>query len=201
MKLLFQRSKLLTASAILTASLVVFCWAALQATLAAPGGFDTVIRAWVQDHEWKPLSTFLWVVTQTGSPEFITCLALFAAWREHKAGHRAGVVVIAVTVIGALILDNTLKHVFHRARPAPFFGMAMPASFSYPSGHSLWSASFYGLLASGRLRFPLLFFIALIGFSRIYLGVHYPTDVAGGLAVGAAWLAAVMLVFNGRRSA
>jgi membrane-associated phospholipid phosphatase len=51
------------------------------------------------------------------------------------------------------------------------------------------------------LRFPLFTLIALVGVSRFYLGVHYPSDVVGGLAVGAAWGAAVMLVFNGRHSA
>jgi membrane-associated phospholipid phosphatase len=57
------------------------------------------------------------------------------------------------------------------------------------------------LLSSARLRFVFLILIAAIGFSRIYLGVHYPSDVAGGFAVGAAWVATVMLVCNGRLSA
>jgi undecaprenyl-diphosphatase len=201
MKLLFGRSKLLTASTVLAAALVVFYWATVQATLASPGGFDTGIRTWVQNHESKSVATLLWVVTQTGAPEFIACVGLLVAWREHRAHNRDGAVVIVVTVVGALLLNETLKHIFHRARPSPFFGMAMPASFSYPSGHALCSASFYGLLSSARLRFVFLILIAVIGFSRIYLGVHYPSDVAGGFAVGAAWVATVMLVCNGRLSA
>ena len=201
MSLPSQRSKLFTASAILAVALLIFYWATVQATLASPGGFDMGIRTWVQDHESKPVATFLWVVTQAGSPQFIAFIALLAAWREHKADNRAGVIAIAITVVGALILDDTLKAVFHRARPSPFFGMAVPASPSYPSGHALWSAAFYSLFASGRMRFALVALIAVIGFSRIYLGVHYPSDVAGGLAIGAAWVATVMLVFNGRPSA
>src|ERR1700730_7575262 len=120
MSLPSQRSKLLTASAILVAALVVFYWATVQATLASPGGLDTGIRTWVQNQESKPIATFLWVVTQTGSPEFVAFVGLLAAWREHRAHNRAGAVVIAVTVVGALILNETLKHIFHRARPSPF---------------------------------------------------------------------------------
>src|SRR5258708_28671093 len=106
MSLPSQRRKLLTASAILAVALMVFYWATVQATLASPGAFDTVIRAWVQNHESKTAATFLWVVTQTGSPEFIASVGLLAAWREHRAHNRDGAVVIVVTVIGALLLNE-----------------------------------------------------------------------------------------------
>jgi undecaprenyl-diphosphatase len=103
-------------------------------------------------------------------------------------------------------LDVGLKELFARARPQAFFDdYRIPKSFSFPSGHALFAVCFFGGLAvllSHRLRGRLarilvwaiaLVLIFLIGVSRVYLGVHYPTDVLGGFAVGTVWVASVAL--------
>jgi undecaprenyl-diphosphatase len=104
---------------------------------------------------------------------------------------------------GALVLDGTLKLLFHRARPEPFFGMVAPTSYSFPSGHALYSVRFYGTLAvitGTRLRsltvrligwVVAVSLILLIGISRIYLGVHYPSDVLAGYMTAFIWVMAV----------
>jgi undecaprenyl-diphosphatase len=116
---------------------------------------------------------------------------------------RRAAVWLLVTLLGALILDVTLKLAFHRARPNPFFG-PIPDTYSFPSGHSLFSFCFYGVLAglladrarSVSLRVVIWAIAALlvlaIGVSRIYLGVHYPSDVLAGYLVGTIWTAGMV---------
>jgi undecaprenyl-diphosphatase len=103
---------------------------------------------------------------------------------------------------GAVVLDNLLKYAFHRVRPEPFFGIS-PETYSFPSGHVLFSACFYGMLGlvfAADVRSVLsraaiwaaaALLVSAIGLSRIYLGVHYPTDVIAGLLVGLFWLGAM----------
>ena len=106
---------------------------------------------------------------------------------------------------GAAVLETVLKYSFHRPRPVPFFGTA-PPSYSFPSGHALASLCFYGQLAivltdkicsrSARVLVWLVtgVFIAAIGLSRVYLGVHYSSDVIAGYAVATAWISSLAVV-------
>jgi undecaprenyl-diphosphatase len=96
--------------------------------------------------------------------------------------------------------------VFHRARPGLFDPLAHAIGFSFPSGHSALSAAFFGSLAglaaaSSRRRREAAGHLAagvvmvfLVGFSRVALGVHWPSDVLAGWAVGFGWLALVFAV-------
>jgi undecaprenyl-diphosphatase len=100
----------------------------------------------------------------------------------------------------------TLKLAFKRARPEPFFDLATPRSFSFPSGHSLASFCFFGALAlmiNARIenrnwRLPIWIgagvMVFLIGLSRIYLGVHHATDVIAGFMAALIWVGAVKFV-------
>lgn len=106
-------------------------------------------------------------------------------------------------VVGAWVLETGLKMVFRRTRPEDAL-IDLPSSYSFPSGHALVSLVTYGMLAylvwqavkNGRARAVLVaafvLVIVCIGFSRIYLGVHYFSDVMGGYAAGVTWLAAVV---------
>ncbi len=125
-------------------------------------------------------------------------LLLFALLRWKRAAKW-----LAITIAGALLLDITLKWAFHRPRPVPWYGVA-PHSYSFPSGHALVSFCFYGVLAglvTGRLRSRKLrlvcwmvavALVALIGISRIYLGVHYASDVLAGYLTAAVWVAIML---------
>ena len=108
--------------------------------------------------------------------------------------------ILTVSTLGGWFLIEALKLLFHRARPGE--NPLVPASgFSFPSGHALMSIVVYGCLAliiygyfrrsfsvRGLITLVAVVFIIMIGISRIYLGVHYPTDILGGYAVGIAWL-------------
>jgi undecaprenyl-diphosphatase len=107
--------------------------------------------------------------------------------------------------VGGGLLEVTLKLVFQRQRPEAFFGVS-PVSYSFPSGHAVGAFCFYATVAAliaHRVRGYWLrvtvgivaaIMIAGIGFSRIYLGVHYPTDVIAGYAAAAVWVSALVFV-------
>jgi len=115
-------------------------------------------------------------------------------------------VVFGVAALGAEALDQIMKLLFDRPRPEPFFGLASPITHSFPSGHAMVSCCFFGVLAMilaarepSRARRISIFaaaaiLVALMGFSRVYLGFHYPTDVLAGYAAAVVWLAVVRAV-------
>jgi undecaprenyl-diphosphatase len=140
-----------------------------------------------------------------GGPAWLAPIGVVLAIAFVIRGWRRGAVLVLATMAGAGLLDTLLKQVFGRDRPAAFFDYPLPASHSFPSGHAFFAASFFGglaVLVSGRVRSAALRgliwvvaigLILLIGMSRIYLGVHYPSDVLAGYAAAIIWVAAVAL--------
>ena len=135
--------------------------------------------------------------TSLSSVAVILVMALVvAAFAPGKAPGRC----VCANVVGALVLNQVLKFIIQRPRPDGF-RLATASGFSFPSGHSMVAMAFFGLLAwlvwkyeaDRRLRrlyatgFALV--IVMIGVSRIYLGVHYASDVLGGFCLSMAWLA------------
>ena len=119
---------------------------------------------------------------------FLSALMLLKQWLS--ARH------VALVMICAVALENAMKWVVQRPRPDEVIAYAMPASFSFPSGHALFATAFYGSFAfivsaalTGWFRAVAYVAIAIvvlaIGTSRIFLGVHYPSDVIAGFLAGA----------------
>jgi undecaprenyl-diphosphatase len=115
---------------------------------------------------------------------------------------------LSTIVLGGNFLNFCLKHLIQRGRPVfddPIFSLP---TYSFPSGHAMASTVFYGLLAfyasvNARQRYAVyvaiaaaVLMIALVSFSRIYLGLHYLSDVMGGIAEGVAWLALCFAALN-----
>jgi undecaprenyl-diphosphatase len=170
---------------------VAIAWLTMS---GAASGFDAAVRGAV--HSWaSPLLTSLMVgISATGTDAFMGALGFLSVWRLLHLERRRDAIVFVVTVLGAEALMEILKLAFHRARPMPFFA-ERPDSYSFPSGHALKSAVFYILLASlasrhWTVRVAAGLLALAIGISRIYLGVHYPTDVLGGYAIAAVCLGA-----------
>ena len=131
-------------------------------------------------------------------------IAIVVRFAMQKWGREAK--LFAITMIGAALLNMTLKLTFKRARPVPFFNLTAPETYSFPSGHSLMSCCFFGALAAivtarikrKRVR-AIVWTLAsvmflLIGFSRIYLGVHHTTDVIAGFVAALIWILIIRFV-------
>jgi undecaprenyl-diphosphatase len=137
--------------------------------------------------------------------ELAIALAVFGWLRWRRAA-----VWLAVAMAGSLVLDLALKYVYHRTRPTAYFGTA-PHSYSFPSGHALCAFCFYGVLAgllSARIKSLALriviwciaaALVIAIGISRIYLGVHYPSDVVAGYLAAMVWVGTIILLDHVRK--
>jgi membrane-associated phospholipid phosphatase len=160
---------------------------------------DTLIAGWLEAHGTEPGETILSWVTDFGAPilvALVVAAVVYFAWRREWRT----AIALALTSGGGVVLSNVLKTVFHRGRPATVVEFIPHPSWSFPSGHALNSVVSYGFLVvlllervhDTRKRVAVVLAAAVmiiaIGFSRLYLGVHYLSDVTGGWIAGAAWL-------------
>lgn len=125
---------------------------------------------------------------------------LLALWFWYRKAHY-WLVVTLVAVPGGMLLNVALKHIFRRARPSLEDPLLTLSTYSFPSGHTAAATVFYGLLACYLVRrvqtWPArlaviagcVLMVMLVALSRMYLGVHYLSDVLAASAEGAAWLA------------
>ncbi|WP_291207419.1 phosphatase PAP2 family protein [Hyphomonas sp.] len=145
-------------------------------------------------------------ITALGGYAVLTLLTLGAAAYRLVRNDRAGALVIAAAVGSGALLGNLLKLGFDRPRPDIVEHLTHAASSSFPSGHATLAAATYltlgALIARGQPNRSLkalvlsgaILITILVGFSRVYLGVHWPTDVLAGWCLGAAWAALWWLV-------
>ena len=171
--------------------------------------FDDWVRGGIHQYASPALTSFMRVVTVLGIPSVLLALSILSAAGFLFARKNRGLFVLVITMIGAVVLDTVLKLSFHRTRPVPFFDALPPSSYSFPSGHAIASFCFYSTVAaivSARTRSHgvriavwalAALLITLIGISRIYLGVHYPSDVLAGYGAAFIW---VMMVSLGDRA-
>lgn len=190
---------------IAVAALFVFAWIAEEVLEDHTRRFDTAVRGWVHQFSSPWLTWAAKAASFIGADilvaALIACLLVFAILRWRRAA-----LWLTITMAGALVLNLSLKYAFHRQRPTPFF-VPLPHTYSFPSGHALFSFCFYGVLAgllADRIKslvariciwVAAVLLIAAIGLSRIYLGVHYPTDVLGGYLAAAVWVSS-MIAFD-----
>jgi undecaprenyl-diphosphatase len=200
-----SRSLLLGLTAAISV-LVFLAWLTDEVLEGGTRAFDEAIRGAVHQIASPTLTTVMRGISFLGSTRFLfAATSAIVIWFVVRRWKREAI-LLAVTMVGASLLNITLKLAFKRVRPEPFFNLTAPKSFSFPSGHSLASFCFFGALAvilnarvrSRRLRLVIAItagvLVFLIGLSRIYLGVHYPTDVIAGFCSALIWIGAVKFV-------
>jgi len=170
--------------------------------------YDGDAAAWLHHHTTAALTTASEAVTQLGSTHVIVAatLVLVAVLAYHGQRLQAG--MLACAVLGGEVLDAILKTEFHRSRPEFSDPLTSAAGFSFPSGHAMEAMIFGGALVflgwprCRTVRQQVLLVtitgatVLLVGLSRIYLGAHYPSDVAAGYAAGASWLLLCVLAVS-----
>ncbi|MEE6450837.1 phosphatase PAP2 family protein [Gottfriedia acidiceleris] len=162
--------------------------------------FDNTVINFIQGFESPIMTTFMKLITFLGSSVFIILLSISILYFLYKVlDHRSELILFIAALIGSNILCIFLKLFFHRTRP-DLHRLIEISGFSFPSGHATNAMTVYGILAfilwrnirtkSGRslLIFISLIMILLIGISRIYLGVHFPSDVIAGYFTGGFWI-------------
>jgi len=161
--------------------------------------FDTNLLETLYASRDQNLTPIFIAITQMGSTLMVgglsLALGLYLLTRQ-KLSYFAG---LCISILGTAGLVYGLKELVGRARPGMFYQAYLETGFSFPSGHAAFSLALYGFIAyllwkhSSRYRFLLaaifIIFIVLVGFSRLYLGVHFASDVIGGYAIGALCLA------------
>ncbi|MDQ2666912.1 MAG: phosphatase PAP2 family protein [Gemmatimonadota bacterium] len=161
--------------------------------------FDVAILQWLHAHQSKPVTALMVEMTYLGTGTVVIVIvgvaALFLWHTEHKHSAR----LLLAATIGNILLNGVLKLVYHRARPSVFEWQVTAVSSSFPSGHAMSATVVYGTVAYLLMRlqkhqwakaltlFAAVFLILLICLTRLYLGVHYPSDVIGGIIVGLGW--------------
>lgn len=155
-------------------------------------------------HAWQRpwLDAAMKAVTWTGGPGALFGAVAYGLWQAGRR-NRWRAWLVTGSYVGAVGLSLLLKALFQRPRPALFPPLVVANGFSFPSGHTLGALIFYGLIAAflwqdGR-RLPAVLVAAwapVIGLSRIYLGVHHPSDVLASLSAGALWVVMGLLVMR-----
>ena len=202
-RLAIEARVLLTAASVAGA-----LFALLLAAGAATGGLHRIDRAvlvWLRGATdgaagWRPvLRAFMLDMTALGDPPMLTLMVLLVAgYLVAARRRRLAAMVVASTALGAAT-GSLLKEVFARARPDVVTHLVEVRSLSFPSGHAMQSAVIYltlaALIARSERRHAeriyvlgaAIALVLLIGGSRLYLGVHWPTDVLAGWTIGASW--------------
>ena len=195
----------LTITVVLTVSFL-YWFAIIARSIGLAAGLtkaDPQISALFRAFRAVQLTDVMWVATVLGEPRVMIALTVVVGLLMLAWGKRREALVFLAASASAALMADALKLLVHRARPLASLALIKtPSSFSFPSGHALGSIVFFGMLwlLLGRhvrplwWRFLLLgaavLAVVTIGVSRVYLGVHWTSDVVASWLLGAAWMSA-----------
>ncbi len=187
--------------------LIIFVFIVVMVVSQDTDKFDSYVYHKISKFITPGLTELVKLITFFGSSEFLVSIAgilLIFLFTNEKYSFNSSMIII--NLILSALLNEGLKHIIQRSRP-DILRLIDIHGYSFPSGHSMVSMSFYGLLIFLCLRnyktkwkyiiislFTIL--ILAIGLSRIYLGVHFVSDVLGGFCLGIAWIGAFSAVFD-----
>jgi undecaprenyl-diphosphatase len=169
-------------------------------------GFDR--RILLSIHQWAtpPLDSLMLALTWLGNPEWVVAVVIATLAGFGLTGRYAEMRMFTIALTGAFVLNTGMKLIFAKPRPELWPRLIPETSFSFPSGHALGSMVLYGALAfllsklfpqKSRIFYSVAsVVIGAIGLSRLYLGVHWPTDIFAGYSVGFLWVMINIAFFN-----
>jgi undecaprenyl-diphosphatase len=165
--------------------------------------FDNNIYSLISNLISNSMTSFMKIITFLGSAyTLITITVLLILFSKDK-------IYFSINLIGIFLLNQLLKHIIQRPRPVDI-NIINENGYSFPSGHSMISMAVYGFLIyyiyknmkNKRLKWLLILLLSililLIGFSRIYLGVHFASDVLGGFILSLIWLIIFILIIDNK---
>ncbi len=188
---------------------------AIAGAAVGPGArlaaLDISVSQWLHARAGEPWTTLMLAASHLHSVAGIAFLTLLFAWQLWRRQAHYWLLTLLLSVPPGMVLNVLLKHSYQRVRPSFETPLLTLPTFSFPSGHTLAATVFYGVLAcylwtqargAGRraaLAVGALLMVALVAFSRVYLGVHYLTDVLAAVAEGLGWLAVCVTAVSSLR--
>ena len=170
--------------------------------------FDQAIHAWFGNERQPGMTVLLGTATNIGGVLGMAVLVAVVAAILLARKERASAVFVVVTAGVGALLNLGLKMIFARARPDLASAIAEARWYSFPSGHAMGSFITFGALAYLVLRQPwpwaaksaglavAMTMVVLVGLSRVYLGVHWASDIVGGWSAGTVWMAFAVAAFE-----
>lgn len=161
--------------------------------------FDDAVLRWIGEHRPLKLEPVMLEITFLGTGTVVLAVVAVSAMFLWLTRHQYSAALLLISTVGAILLNNLLKVGFDRPRPRVFEWGSQALSSSFPSGHAMSAAVVYGTVAylAARLQkrhlhrvltlVAAFLLIVLIAITRLYLGVHYPSDVLAGIIIGLAW--------------
>lgn len=168
--------------------------------------FDRPVLLFLHDHATPLLDRIMPIVTLLGSRGSMLAVDVLVLLVLAARRRWASALFWGLAAGGAGLIELGMKHVFGRIRPSLWPSIAPETTFSFPSGHAVGSAAFVVALSvlawRTRWRWPVVLagslFVAAVGLSRLYLSVHYPSDVLASWMLALAWVVGLGLIFYGR---
>ena len=171
-------------------------------------GIDQAVANWIYTLRSPFLNDVMKVITSLGSVWAVLGILVVLAFVLYFLKKEKYIIPVVISLITSIGFSTVVKILLARPRPIIDNALVIETSYSFPSGHTLIAITFYGILviylcmyvkSNVAKVFSILFGILIIlavGFSRIYLGVHWPSDVLASLLLGIGWLAFIMLVLE-----
>lgn len=168
---------------------------------------DHHILVWIDQRGGSALDLFFRVITTLGEPTAVAGFVVVLALWLYRKGRTTQAILALFAILGSVVLMVALKHYFHRVRPDLWQPLVHELSFSFPSAHAMASITLALLGAYVLWGHPwrktmlacMAGYVVVIGISRLYLGVHYPSDILGGWLVAAAWVLLVISIHSGSK--
>jgi len=175
------------------------------------GTLDLDVAAWLHAHATPAMTSLMFILSDLGAPVSVIAITLLTAAVLATRRRWYRLVFLLLATVGGEVVNFLMKKAVHRQRPFFEDPIVTLTSFSFPSGHAMGSTVLYGALAAIMI-WPMRQFrwriatvcaaallVALICFSRIYLGVHYLSDVVAGCLAGLVWLVSCLMAVDALR--